>query len=112
MQKARVLVACHFAADPWLLEDVHRLNKFRVGDPKTTDDRLELRRSRKSIEVRIKVMNGVPDLVDRQLFFAHERAASADRFLLKEKANLVTRAQKVVVHLPSLVFCRENRSQL
>src|SRR6185437_10056700 len=67
VEKRRVLMAGHFAADARLLEYVHRLQQQRTFDSQIGNDFPYLWSARKLIEGRIEIMKRVANLIDRFL---------------------------------------------
>jgi hypothetical protein len=56
-------VAGNFAADVWLLEDIHRLQQQRLLDAKVLSQLLDFVAAGKLIKDRIQIMERVPDLI-------------------------------------------------
>ena len=63
VEKRAVLVAGNFAADVWLLEDIHRLQQQRLLDAKVLSQLLDFVAAGKLIKDRIQIMERVPDLI-------------------------------------------------
>jgi hypothetical protein len=89
VQECGVLMADHLAADPRLLEDVHRLQQQRRNDAEPRDQRRELRPAREAREGRIEVVQGMADLVDRGGLALAQPAALVECLLLEEEPDLV-----------------------
>ncbi len=97
VEKGGVLMGTDLTADPWVLEDLHRLKKFGVNNPKVADKLGERVLTRESREDRIKVVLSVTEFVE-----CHERVDGQltvliERFVLPEEFDPISGTKKATV---------------
>jgi len=109
VQEAAVLVAMHLAADARLLEDVHRLDQQRPRQADRPGDPGEPRIAREPVEHRVEIVQGVADLVQRQLLGLAQPPLGVEGVGLEEEADLVAGFEEVAVAAVALVVGAENR---
>src|SRR5690242_6504756 len=73
IEKGAVLMTRNFAANVWLLEDVHRLEQVCVCQSERAGDFFYFWTARELVEYRIEVVQRVTDLIDRLFFRVFQR---------------------------------------
>ena len=112
VQEARVLVTADLAADPRLLEDVHRLQQQGLGDAELGHQRGQRRLAREALEDRVEIVQRVADLVDRARLALPQPALSVERLLLEEEADPVAGLEEVAVLGVAVLARREDGRDL
>ena len=108
VQERGVLVAGHRAADPWLLEDQHRLQEHRLRQARRRHQRRDRRRAGEGREHRIQVVQRVADLVDRLRLGLAQAALLVEGLRLEEEVDALGGVQEVVVGSPGLLVGGED----
>ncbi len=108
-EEGLVGVAGDLAADPGLLEDVHRLQDRRVLVAQVGAQFGQRRGVAETLEDRVQVVHGVAQLVDRQRLGLAQLAIGRERLLLEEEPGLVPGGEEVLVAVTGLLVGGEDR---
>ena len=95
-------MGCYFGANFWLFEDVHSLNNCRIIESQILCNLFHIIGKCDSLEHWTMPMQTVTNFVQAVFFLVLELARFVKGIRFKEKSDLVTRIQEIII------FCLKN----